>query len=239
MKKNISNILTCCNLLSGSIAVLMAVLGEFNYAFGFICLGALFDFSDGFVARLVGIASPIGKELDSLSDVITFGLVPAMMVFRFLNVVIGWWALLALLMVAFSAVRLAKFNLDSRQTSSFIGLATPPNAIFWASLTCMPVVLIQQTPYIAWIILVLCGVSCYLLVSEIPFFSFKNHGTITPQTKRRNYVFFIGVILIIVLCVFFAIKHQRLGYALFAGAECVIWYVIVNFLTLSKTRKKV
>lgn len=239
MKKNLSNILTCCNLLSGSVAVLMAVLGDFNYAFGFICLGALFDFSDGFVARLVGIASPIGKELDSLSDVITFGLAPAMMLFRFLNVVIGWWALLALIMAAFSAVRLAKFNLDSRQTSSFIGLATPPNAIFWASLTCMPRVLIYQTSYIAWILLVLCGISCYLLISEIPFFSFKNHGTITPQTKRRNYIFFIGVFLLIVLCVFFAVKYQRLSYALLAGMVCVIWYVIVNFLTLSPKGKGV
>ncbi len=222
--------LTCCNLLSGSFAVLMATQGQFYIAFLFIIIGALFDFSDGFVARLLGIASPIGKELDSLADVVTFGLAPSMMLFRWLFGAIGWWALLAFLMVAFSAFRLAKFNLDERQTTSFIGLATPPNALFWASISCMPAAILQHK-IVAILLLCLSGVSCYLLVSEIPFFSFKSH-----HAKKQNLVFGIGCLLICMLCTFFAIHYHKLSYALFIGAACVLWYVLFNFIINCKNK---
>ena len=138
IKRIIPNSLTCANLLCGSMAVFLATQNAFLLAFALIIAGAIFDFCDGASARLLKCPSPIGVELDSLADVITFGLAPAIMLMCYLKPIIGWWALIALLMAAFSALRLAKFNVDDRQTTSFIGLATPPNAIFWASITCMP-----------------------------------------------------------------------------------------------------
>ena len=134
IKNHIPNAITCCNLLCGGVAVFMATQNAFAYAFLYILLGAVFDFFDGMTARALGVSNPKGVEMDSLADDITFGLAPAMILFCYLRPLIGWWSLIALLMAAFSALRLAKFNLDTRQTDSFIGLATPSNAIFWASL---------------------------------------------------------------------------------------------------------
>ena len=114
-KRIIPDAITCCNLLCGSIAVYLATQGAFNWAFVFILGGAFFDFFDGMSARLLKAPSPIGVQLDSLADDITFGLAPAMMLFCYLLPVLGWWAGLALLMAAFSALRLAKFNVDERQ----------------------------------------------------------------------------------------------------------------------------
>ena len=133
-KRIIPNTITSCNLLCGSIAVFLATQGAFVWAFVFILAGAFFDFFDGLSARLLKAPSPIGVELDSLADDITFGLAPAMMLFCWLKPILGWWAGIALLMAAFSALRLAKFNVDERQHDSFIGLATPANAIFWGGI---------------------------------------------------------------------------------------------------------
>ena len=137
-KRIIPDTITSCNLLCGSVAVFLATQGAFVWAFVFILAGAFFDFFDGLSARLLKAPSPIGVELDSLADDITFGLAPAMMLFCWLKPILGWWAGIALLMAAFSALRLAKFNVDERQHDSFIGLATPANAIFWGGICCMP-----------------------------------------------------------------------------------------------------
>ena len=123
IKRSVPNSLTCCNLLCGSIAIFLASQGEFTWAFICIICGAFFDFFDGMSARLLNAPSPIGVELDSLADVITFGLAPSMLLFCYLKPLLGWWAGIALLMAAFSALRLAKFNVDERQHDSFIGLA--------------------------------------------------------------------------------------------------------------------
>ena len=126
-KRIIPDTITSCNLLCGCIAVFLATQGAFMWAFVFILAGAFFDFFDGLSARALNAPSPIGVELDSLADNITFGLAPSMLLFCYLRPILGWWAGLALIMAAFSALRLAKFNVDERQHESFIGLATPAN----------------------------------------------------------------------------------------------------------------
>ena len=143
IKKYIPNALTCCNLLSGCVATSFAYNGDIKAAFLFIILGAVFDFFDGMAARLLHVSSPIGKELDSLADNITFGVAPSMMVYFelgqlncpvFLEPLKTFLPYIAFLIAAFSALRLAKFNIDERQSKSFIGLPTPANALFWGGL---------------------------------------------------------------------------------------------------------
>ena len=230
IKRIIPNSLTCANLLCGSVAVFMATQNAFLLAFALIIAGAIFDFCDGASARLLKCPSPIGVELDSLADVITFGLAPAMLLMCYLKPIIGWWSLIALLMAAFSALRLAKFNIDDRQTTSFIGLATPPNAIFWASITCMPYAF-TATPWLPWMLLALSLVSCYLLVSEIPFFGMK-FKNLTWRDNWPVYLFLIGCVIIIAFSVVRAYTVQHIEWAVFAGAACILWYIIYNVITL-------
>lgn len=230
IKRIIPDTLTCCNLLCGAVAVFMATQNAFLIAFVLILCGAVFDFFDGASARLLRVPSPIGVELDSLADDITFGLAPSMMLCCYLRPVIGWWCLLALVMAAFSALRLAKFNLDKRQTSSFIGLATPPNAIFWASLTCMPYAIVD-TNWMPWVMIGMSLVSCYLLISEIPFFGLKFHN-LTWRDNWCAYLFLIGCVVIITFCVVRACQYGHPELATFAGCACILWYVLYNLITL-------
>ena len=224
-KRIIPDAITSCNLLCGSIAVFLATQGAFIWAFVFILAGAFFDFFDGLSSRLLKAPSPIGIQLDSLADDITFGLAPAMMLFCYLRPILGWWALLALLMAAFSALRLAKFNVDERQHASFIGLATPANAIFWGALCCMPISVIAYD-WIAWVLLGLSLVSCYLMNAEIPFFSFKSFRKDTTAVIG----FVIGCLILIGFCIAKAIAAKHIEFALFSGTACILWYVILNLL---------
>ncbi len=230
LKRILPDSLTCCNLLCGAVAVFMATQNAFPIAFLLILAGAVFDFLDGSTARWLKAPSPIGVELDSLADDITFGLAPSMMLCCYLRPLIGWWSLLALLMAAFSALRLAKFNLDKRQTASFIGLATPPNAIFWASLTCMPYAM-MAADWMPWAMIGMSLLSCYLLISEIPFFGLKFHN-LTWRDNRRAYLFLIGCVVIIAFCAVRACQYKHPELAAFAGCACVLWYVVYNLLTL-------
>ena len=229
MKKHIPNILTCCNLLSGAVAVVMAFEGLFTWAFLLIILGALFDFLDGGVARLLRVSSPIGKELDSLADLVTFGLAPSTMLMQAIRLETmnstydwGYWPLVCLLMAAFSALRLAKFNVDTRQTDSFIGLATPANALFWASLIAAWPHLASYAEWVPFVMVAVMLLSCWLLVSEVPFFSLKFHN-FTWRENRTRYIFLIGCVLLIVAC-------ALLGYILFAGCACIVWYVLAALI---------
>ena len=125
MKKHIPNTITCCNLISGCIATYFAFMGIYYLALLFIVIGAVFDFFDGMVARLLHVSSPIGKELDSLADDITFGFAPSAIIFSYLSsfhIHAPFVPFLAFVMAAFSALRLAKFNLDERQALGFIAL---------------------------------------------------------------------------------------------------------------------
>lgn len=235
-KRIIPDTLTSCNLLCGSVAVFLATQNAsketFILAFCFILAGAFFDFFDGMTARLLKAPSPIGIQLDSLADDITFGLAPSMMLFCYLKPILGWWALLALVMAAFSALRLAKFNVDERQHDSFIGLATPANAIFWGGICCLPVSVLAYD-WMAWVLLGLSFVSCYLLNAEIPFFSFKSF----KREKAIILCFLLGCLILIGFCIYKALVTKHIEFAFFSGTACIVWYVAVNLLLACKKCK--
>lgn len=182
IKKHIPNTITCCNLVSGCVATTFAFNGNARMALLWIVMGAVFDFFDGMSARLLHVSSPIGKELDSLADDVTFGVAPATIVFAELGVleypgfleplrpVLPYFAYV---MAAFSALRLAKFNLDERQTTSFIGLPTPANALFWGSLIIGGAGVIESNKWMVLLLLALVCVSSWLLVCELPMFALK------------------------------------------------------------------
>ena len=218
LKKHIPNTITCCNLISGCIATYFAFLSDFEMALLFIIIGAVFDFFDGMSARLLGVSSPIGKELDSLADDITFGFAPSAIVFSYLKtqeLPLPYLEYTVFLMAAFSALRLAKFNLDERQATGFIGLPTPANALFWGSAI---VGLQQHCIYYDWLnpsILGCVYCSCYLLIAEIPMFAlkFKHWGF------KGNEIKYIFVISCIPLLLFLGVS----GFA-----AIIAWYVLLS-----------
>ena len=222
MKKHLPNTITCCNLISGCIATYFAFLADFPMALLFIVIGAVFDFFDGMTARLLHVSSPIGKELDSLADDITFGFAPSAIVFAYLQPMCQWLAFGAFIMAAFSALRLAKFNLDERQATSFIGLPTPANALFWASLITGAGEYLKSLSFLSsslcYIILAGTLISCYLLVSEIPMFAlkFKTWGWKGNEIK---YIFLLTCIPMLLF----------LGIGSFAAI--IAWYVILSIVT--------
>ena len=227
MRRHIPNTITCCNLLSGCVAAMYAFEGMYPFAFVFIIAGAVFDFFDGLTARALKVSSPIGKELDSLADVITFGFAPAAMVFSWLrecadahlDMLLAFaMPFAAFLLVAFSALRLAKFNVDERQTSSFIGLPTPANALFWGALVLGSHDTIVAQPY-GWVaVVVLIGLFSWLLVAEIPMFSLK-FKNLTWKSNRIAYTFLLVSLVLLIL----------LG---LNGLSAVIgWYIILSILT--------
>ena len=241
MKKHIPNTITCCNLISGCIATFWAFCGIHYMALAFIVIGAVFDFFDGMTARLLHVSSPIGKELDSLADDITFGFAPSAIVFSWIysqcalhpspSTLHSLLPFLAFIMAAFSALRLAKFNLDERQALGFIGLPTPANALFWGSLivglndsTALDdpslSTLRSSLPYI---ILLGTFVSSYLLVSEIPMFAlkFKTWGWKGNEVK---YIFLLT-------CIPLLLFLGTIGLA-----AIITWYVLLSVVT--NTRKK-
>ena len=221
LKKHIPNTITCCNLISGCIATYFAFQGDYRTALLFIIIGAVFDFFDGMVARLLHVSSPIGKELDSLADDITFGFAPSAIIFSYLSALTAnsQWpiAFLAFIMAAFSALRLAKFNLDERQALGFIGLPTPANALFWGAL--IGGLHGNQLYFegMEWCIIVGIFISSYLLISEIPMFAlkFKTWGWKGNEIK---YIFLLTCI-------------PMLFMGIFGLAAIIAWYVILSAVT--------
>ena len=229
MKKHIPNTITCLNLISGCIATYWAFCGVWHIALLFIVIGAVFDFFDGMSARLLGVSSPIGKELDSLADCITFGFAPSAILFDFLKGGIEYlpWHYLpyaAFVMAAFSALRLAKFNLDERQAMGFIGLPTPANALFWASLIVGSGEELMASPTLYWAVFAGMFVSCYLLVSEIPMFALK-FKTWEWKGNDVKYVFLITCVPILLLM------------GISGLAAIIAWYVILSVFTNMQKKK--
>lgn len=230
LKKHIPNSITCCNLISGCIATVFALSAPENarWALTWIVIGAVFDFFDGMSARLLHVSSPIGKELDSLADDVTFGVAPSAIIFTELCVVEYPSVLepyrniipfVAFIMAAFSALRLAKFNLDTRQATSFIGLPTPANALFWGALMVGAHGAIESLG--AWalpLMVAMVLVSCWLLVAEIPMFAlkFKHWGWKGNEVK---YIFLLTSIPPL------AILHIT------AFAVIIAWYVVLSLIT--------
>ncbi len=183
----IPNIITCCNLTAGSLAVIMALRGTFEQAAIFILIAAVCDFLDGLSARLLHAYSDMGKELDSLSDLISFGLAPGLMVYALLNDYLllpygnlEYLAYIALLIPVAGGIRLAKFNVDNRQTTSFIGLPIPANALFWIG-----VCFADTRDWHPVIILALIVLFSYLMVSNLPMFSLKASNLSWSNNKLR------------------------------------------------------
>ena len=222
MKRHIPNTITCCNLISGCIATYYAFLGDFNLALLFIIIGAVFDFFDGMSARLLRVSSPIGKELDSLADDVTFGFAPSAIVFEYLRPETELLPFLVFVMAAFSALRLAKFNLDERQALGFIGLPTPANALFWGSLIAGAGEWMKSAPFIGpnLSLIILAGVfiSCWLLIAEIPMFALKfKHWD--WKGNEVKYVFILSCIPLLLLL-------QVSGFA-----AIIAWYVVLSVIT--------
>ena len=215
MKKHIPNLLTCLNLFSGCIALVLIFKGELITASYFVVFSGIFDFFDGFAARLLKAYSPLGKELDSLADVISFGVVPGAMLFKLLVGTLGadliLWTFPAFLITVFSALRLAKFNIDTRQGDMFIGLNTPANTMVIVSIPhIMPLVPALSTSW-PYIILILIPISCFLLVCELPFIAIKFKDFSWKNNKLR-YIFIIGSAVMIILFKFAAIPLAILLY---------------------------
>ncbi len=186
IQKHLPNAITLLNLLCGCIAMVFALNKDFEMAFYWVSLGIFLDFFDGFFARLFKVSSPLGLQLDSLADMVTSGVVPGIVMYQLMSSSSsfpqwGWatepWPFLGFLITLGSCYRLANFNIDTRQTDSFIGLPTPANALFILSL---PLVIEFSNSFFIlelltspWILLVITLLSVYMLNAEIPLFSLK------------------------------------------------------------------
>ena len=176
MTKHIPNLLTISNLICGCIALYFTFQGELIFTAYLIGLAAIFDFMDGTAARLLNVSNPIGKELDSLADIVSFGLVPGAVVFHLLEEgTLSQYSFIALLIPIFSAYRLAKFNVDENQNENFIGLPTPANCLVFVSIPLITtfnsgskIAYLFEKPEILLIITILLSLA---LVSKINMFS--------------------------------------------------------------------
>ena len=204
MKRHIPNLLTLLNLLSGSIGVIFVFTTDLRMVSLMIGISLVFDFMDGGAARLLNVKSELGKELDSLADMVSFGLLPSLIAYKILaDVSPNFLMYTPLLMTLMSAYRLGKFNIDERQVTNFIGLPTPANAIFWAS---FPLIINGNTDAL-WlmimslfamdpIVISICvGVCSFLLVAEIPLFSFKFENFQWKPNWHRYTLIVLSVIL--------------------------------------------
>ena len=207
MKKHIPNFITSLNLVSGCISIVMALRGQIEIAAFLIILAAIFDFFDGFSARLLNAKSKIGVDLDSLADLISFGVAPAMILLVwaescYFNLapnmqtpIIKLLSYIVFLVPALSAIRLAKFNHDERQKEDFIGLATPANALFLGFLQFAA----EKIPvfYNYWVVIGTAIIFSLLLVSNIPMFSLKFKTFKIKENIPRYILLLLGAILLI------------------------------------------
>ena len=201
--RHIPNTITSLNLLSGCFATIFALQGNFTTAFLCIIAGAVCDFCDGLAARALKAYSPMGKELDSLADMVTFGVAPAMIMYRF-QAEANFLVYLPLLIAVFSGLRLAKFNIDTRQSENFIGLATPSCALICGSLIYASEIYPALHDFLtaeSYIVPMLSLVLCYLLVCEIPMFSFKFKSLKWEENKSRFIFLALSTILAITTAV--------------------------------------
>jgi len=243
IKRQIPNLITLGNLLCGVIAIGYAASGSLRRAALFICLGIFLDFFDGLAARLLKVASPLGKELDSLADVVTSGVAPAFilsaLVYNGYNCwgggrIVFWLGLGAFLIPLFAAYRLAKFNLDTRQSHSFLGLPAPANALIWVGIalttnccTFCPAALapVVAHPVFPYCLVALSLATDVLMVSEVPMFSLKfNFKDLSWRTNAVQYIFLIGCAAII--------AATRQWYAI---SLIILWYVILSLITQRKS----
>lgn len=231
---NLPNIITCCNVLCGCMAVYFGIQGDISTASLFIVGGAVFDFFDGMTARALHISGPIGKELDSLADMVSFGLAPSVLAYQMaVSIDNDYPALLfaaAMLMTCFSALRLAKFNCDERQSLSFIGLPTPANALFWIGLSHFAQLdgihsFIVENAYICgYVFALLLVVMSYLLICELPMFSLKiKPGHMGWAENKLRYTFLALTVAVIIGSII-------IGQAAASLAFIILLYIIMSVI---------
>ena len=228
--RHIPNFVTACNLFSGCIAAVMAFQANYEAAILFIILGATFDFFDGMLARLFHVSGPLGKELDSLADDITFGFAPSVIVFSlfkevqypaFMQCIADIFPYTAFIIAVFSALRLGKFNIDPRQSSSFIGMPTPANALFWGSLVVGGHSFLVSDTFNALYLFILVLLMSYLLVAELPMFSLK-FKNLSWKDNKISYIFLL-------VCIPLLVIFRISGFA-----AIILWYILLSFLTNKK-----
>ncbi len=228
--RHIPNFVTACNLFSGCIAAVMAFQANYEAAILFIILGATFDFFDGMLARLFHVSGPLGKELDSLADDITFGFAPSVIVFSlfkevqypaFMQSMTDIFPYTAFIIAVFSALRLGKFNIDPRQSSSFIGLPTPANALFWGSLVVGGHSFLISDAFNALYLFILVLLMSYLLVAELPMFSLK-FKNLSWKDNKISYFFLL-------VCIPLLVIFRISGFA-----AIILWYILLSLLTKKK-----
>ena len=235
IKRHIPNIITLINLFCGCIALVFAMKANFEMAFYFVCLGIFFDFFDGFFARLFNVSSPLGLQLDSLADMVTSGVVPGFVMFQMLsnsvnsNPALIYFPYLGFIIALGSCYRLANFNIDTRQTDSFIGLPTPANALFILSL---PLIVKYSDSLIAlelltnnWFLVVITLLSAYILNAEIPLFALK--------VKKFNFKDNVLQIAFVLISLVLLVLFQFSGVAL-----VIVFYVFLSVIMNLITGKK-
>ncbi len=230
MKKQIPNIITSMNLITGCISIVFALRGFLEVASLLILVSALFDFFDGFAARMLKVTSPIGIDMDSLADVVSFGVAPATILYAFMEQTLqnmepalrhGMMQALpftAFLIPAFSAFRLAVFNHDETQHTEFRGLATPANALFMGYLHFAA----RDLPILnnIWVLVGLIVLFSLLLVSRIPMFSLKFHNLKLDGNEIRYIFLFVSLILLLIF---------KLG----AFPIIILTYLLISLLALA------
>lgn len=244
MKKQIPNAITTLNLLCGCLAIANAFTGELYVSALLIFAGTIFDFMDGAAARLLKVSNPLGEQLDSLSDMVSFGLAPGIILFQYVNHLhavnpsnlisdYSWLPYIAFIIPVFSSFRLAKFNIDNRQTSSFIGLPTPANAGFFISIVVIyffpdvPQIistknLILPIIYNPITMLVLGVIFSFLLLAEIPMFSLK----LKSLKWKGNELPLTFILLFFLLLILFNIVAFPLILSLY-----VLWSTMAKYTT--------
>ena len=240
LTKHIPNTITSLNLLCGVMGVIFAMEGRLDAAFVLMLLAALFDFCDGLAARLLHAYSDIGKELDSLCDVVSFGVLPSVMLFSLWGRPLWPLGFLPLLLAVFSALRLAKFNLDERQHDGFIGLPTPAAAMICGALAhcaaTTPGGFLATLAASSWFIPALALCLSALLVCEVPMFAVKLGGGKAVPESRKGFIQFRRFVQVIpaVLCV--RIRF-RLTLACFVICDHKVAFLIVpQFVKCAKRR---
>jgi CDP-diacylglycerol--serine O-phosphatidyltransferase len=215
IKKHIPNALTCANLLSGCVGIVYAFQNRLDIAAYAVLISGIFDFFDGNMARILNVKSPIGKELDSLADMVSFGFLPGVVMFKLLeqsHSTFEYLPFFGFLITIFSCLRLAKFNIDTRQTEDFIGLNTPMNTLFIVSL---PFIQREYPALIGSTLLLVCLtiLMSWLLISEIRIYSLK-FGTMSWTDNKIKFVFLIVSAVLIAFLKFAAIPFVLILYIL-------------------------
>ena len=236
MIKQIPNIITLLNLLSGCIAITMAFIGNFGSVIIWILIAAIFDFLDGMTARLLKAYSTLGKQLDSLADVVSFGVAPAAALFviirdyitlpSFLDPISFYVPYIAFIIPMFAAYRLAKFNIDERQTTSFLGLPTPANGLFWIAYSYEMQNITDSSFYVFWFTIILILTTSWLMISEIPMFSLKVKNTGIKGNERQ-------LLLLILIVAFIAI------WGIVGISFGIIAYITISVITQNRDKQSV